>query len=414
MGLTFYQNYLDNISKTPNQQYIENFQAMVSQEWTNTTQLYSVEEQNSIGDSEYQKIQVWVDSVIDMNTGTKQSDDFKKFSFEDFSHDGSKGLMYQYSNNYWITINTSDIGSITKSIYLRRCNNTLRYIDKDNGSLIEIPCVIEYDVGSPQPFKDKDAITPNNHLILLVQGNDDTNKLKVNQRFIFNGRPWKLVGYNNSLLQSLEENTTLLYYDLFLDEKLPSDDLIGNIANRYEYDYQVNIVQSNFSQVLGSIGKLDAVVTFNGQNIDRQIIWSSNENAKIDSKGNFELIGIVGSKAVIKASIGENTTSYDQIEITIVGNIQNDKYELLMNPLIEEISQFEEVVINFNEYKNGSKIVSNISVANLGEKETYKIDVINQNSIKVTCLIPSETPLKLTFTGAHSTLVQFIKLEPAF
>lgn len=377
--MRFFKNYLDNISVTPNDSYRNDLQNLIYEQWTNSTQISGnrgippVFEQEDIGIETYKELEVSIDMVVEMGTGLRKSDDFKTFAFREITHNTTLGLMYKFNDSYWITINESELASVVSSAVVRRCNNTLRWVDKYNGSIVEMPCVIEYDATSPSPQYDKDINTPNNSYVIIAQGNDKTRELKVNQRFIINGRPFKLTGYNNALQNSMVDgSTTLYYYDVYLDEISPSDDLENNVANRFDYNYKLDITNKITQQVKGYSGKLDGVVYLNDEVVDRKIIWSCNENAQIDSNGDFTLIGENGSIATFEAHLEGNTNVYDELSIEITDNIE-DVYNIFITPLYEEIKQYETVKMYYGVTKNGNMIHSNIDIIDIGKDNTYEI-----------------------------------------
>ncbi|MGL5767086.1 MAG: hypothetical protein ACRCX8_15735, partial [Sarcina sp.] len=334
----FYGVYMDHVAKSPKASFLEGKQAQISSWFYNTTQCFQIDEQQKVGEDIYNPIDVIIDSVIEMGTGQKLSDDWKELSFEMIDHNTKKGIMYRFENETWITVNTSDIASPTKSVIVKRCNNILRWVDRETGNIIEYPCSIGYDVASPKPKYEKTIATPDNSLTLIVQGTNETRGLKVNQRFLFNGRPFKLTGINNVLQNGIvDTTTTLLYYDLYLDSILPTDDVNMNIANLYEYNYYVSILSSPKEQLKGYKGQIEAFAMYNGENVNRNIVYASNANATIDQNGNYELTGEVGSVATLKAYIEGNPSSGDSASINIVGSISKDIYTLEINPLIEEL-----------------------------------------------------------------------------
>lgn len=236
LNLPMYQTMLQARDTIP-YNYYKNFQqALIDSQWTNTTTLYTVNEQQSINIWEFNEIEVHLNHAIAMVTkGLPNGDDFRKINFQDLDHDITRGLYYMFDNNYWIATFTDEAELLTKNVMVRRCNNWLKWIDKSTGNILEYPCVLAYDATSPQNQVDNDIITPNNGLFIIVQGNTDTLSIETNQRFLFNGRPFKVAGYNNALMESsVDESPNILYLDTYLDEISPYDDFENGIANNFE------------------------------------------------------------------------------------------------------------------------------------------------------------------------------------
>lgn len=414
--MIYYQNIIDNnISPKPNEQYRNDIQASIDWGWDNTSAKYTVQEENTIGGTTYTDIDVWIDYVVaDGSSPFKNGDDFRRFIFQDITHEVIRGQYYKFDDNYWIGYFTDEYSGLVKSINVRRCNNFLRWVDPDIGAIKSVPCVIDYDIGSSRPKQDKDIIVADNSMVIIVQGNEDTKKLKQNQRFLFNGRPFKLAGFNNALLNGVVDNSTnLFYYDLYLDVIQPTDDVQNNIANRYEYNYTVDIIQDVMEQVNGFSGKLNTTVTFNNEVVDRDITWVGNQFVTVDNNGNYTLNGAVGDVATIRAYITGNPDIYDEISIGIV-NAVVDSYEIVAEPLYAELKQGQTVTFNVKLYKNGVAQADVVNATLSGAPSTaYTFSMVN-NVCTLKCNGISTTPLSITFTSGQHNKTISIKLKSAF
>ena len=236
MALPFFESGIASgaITGSPNNEYREMLQAYVNEQWDNTTALQNLEEQDAIGSSEYSQVEAMIANLIDLtSTGQKTGRDFIRVFFRDFTHEVIQGRYYKYNSNYWITDDVSLYEGVSPLITLRRCNNSLRMIDPENGNIYSAPCVVDYDMTSPMAKISKYVITPNNHANIIVQANADTMRLfKLNTRFILGGRPFKLYSYQNTLLDDLDNQVpTIMYLDLYLDEIHAGDDLENRIAD---------------------------------------------------------------------------------------------------------------------------------------------------------------------------------------
>jgi hypothetical protein len=98
--------------------------------------------------------------------------------------------------------------------------------------------VLEYDATAASPRVDNNIITPNNRIRVIVQANKDTLTLKVNYRFIFGGRTFKIIGYNNYMIDTIDGQQSILYIQTQLDEISPYDDFVNNIAYNYDEESQ--------------------------------------------------------------------------------------------------------------------------------------------------------------------------------
>ena len=266
---------------------------------------------------------------------------------------------------------------------VRRCNNILKIKDPENGGIFSIPCVVDYDMAASTVKVTKYILTPNNHAVIMVQGNEDTLRLfKTNTRYILSGRPFKLYGYQNAVEYDITSPSTLLYLDLYLDEFRDGDNVIDGVAENGKYDYSISINADNMTLVKESAGKLTAMVYLNGVEVNREIIWESNnpEIVDIDEHGNYTVIGDVGESTDIIAYIKDNDIDYDSITIS-VGELE-ETIKIVTVPSFDIIRQYETIPFTISAYYNGEEVTDNLLVI-LGtdsdileiEEQAYKFDV---------------------------------------
>ena len=229
----------------PNDYYRDLIQEFISSQWDNTSAKTpenggAILEQAAIGSSEYNVIEAWVKpTVASTTTGMKDSADFLQFIFKDITHTAPRGLLYQFDNNYWLVHDSGKFDGLPKSVGVRRCNNYMRI--KDGESVFSIPCIVDYDMGSPSVQVSTPIITPNNHAVVMVQGNDDTFRLfKYNTRYMLGGRPFKLYAWQNAVNADGITKPTLLYLDLYLDEAHAGDNIDNQLADNGSTDYPMD------------------------------------------------------------------------------------------------------------------------------------------------------------------------------
>lgn len=387
MSLRFFDNTVNNnINPIPPVLYEELQQEFVNLQWSNTAVIETVKEQNGIGCDTYNDIDVWVDATIaDTTTGLKDTFDFLKFIFKDINHSVKRGQMYQFDNNYWIVHSYTPYDGLVQSCGVRRCNNFLRMIDPLNGSLVKFPCIIDYDMSSPSAQTSKYIITPNNHAVVMVQGNDLSHRLlKTNTRFILGGRPFKLLAYQNAIEDDVvSPENTLMYLDLYLDEIHDKDDIIHGLAENGEFNYNIVINSSDMSLLPNDTGVLTTTVLLNGNQVEREIVWeSSNKNiVKINSNGEYNIIGENGESAFIKAYIKGNDNLYDEIKISVVDSEPTFALPILkLNPTFDVIRQYENIIFNVSVEFKGITYTSFDSIQiNLINNSSDFVELINSN-----------------------------------
>lgn len=377
MNLRFFNNIINNeIDTKPNNLYRDLQQEFINIQWDNTTALEIVQEQEDIGINCYHDLQVWlVPTVSDTSTGMKDVRDFNKLIFKDINHTVKRGLMYKFDNCYWLVHSYSEYDGVVQDCGIRRCNNFLRMIDPLNGSVFSIPCVVDYDMAASTVKVTKYILTPNNHAVVLVQGNQDTLRLfKTNTRFILSGRPFKLYGYQNAVEYSAEEqSSTLLYLDLYLDEIRDGDDIENSIAENEIYNYSIFVNSKDLILSAGSSGSLSANVLLNGKEVERSIYWKSSDNdiVSIDMNGDYILNGEIGQVATITAYLDGNEKVFDSINITV--GEQGEDISILLNPSFDKIRQYSTINFNIEVYYNGNLIKDNLDISCSTDSEILTI-----------------------------------------
>jgi len=377
MNLRFFNNIINNeIDTKPNNLYRDLQQEFINIQWDNTTALEIVQEQEDIGINNYHDLQVWlVPTVSDTSTGMKDVRDFNKLIFKDITHTVKRGLMYKFDNCYWLVHSYSEYDGVVQDCGIRRCNNFLRMIDPLNGSVFSIPCVVDYDMAASTVKVTKYILTPNNHAVVLVQGNQDTLRLfKTNTRFILSGRPFKLYGYQNAVEYSAEEqSSTLLYLDLYLDEIRDGDDIENSIAENEIYNYSIFVNSKDLILSVGSSGSLSANVLLNGKEVERSIYWKSSDDdiVSIDMNGNYILNGEIGQVATITAYLDGNEKVFDSINITI--GEQGEDISILLNPSFDKIRQYSTINFEVEVYYNGNLIKDNLDISCSTDSEILNI-----------------------------------------
>lgn len=404
-----------NLSETPHNRYINQLQALINDRWDNSTQTsYPIYQQAEIGSATYEVVDVSVDTAIDIGTGFKKGDDFKVFSHKNISTEVPLGLMYKTDRDYWICINTNGFESPTNSIEVRRCNNIMKWVDPNNGFVHQQWCAIDYELSTPQPSKDKDVIVANGHIFVIVQGNELTRAIRKNQRFIFNGQPYKISAYQTMLNNDVgTKHSTLLYIDMYLDTIQPSDDLVNNIANATDYIYTVEIQPDFSKQVSGFTGQVSATVEFNGEVVDRDIIWSGNEYVTIDDNGDYELTGSVGDVAVITATLSGNQNVFATCDIEIVDNVV-DIYDVVIEPSFDEVRQKQPMTFTAYLYQNGVRQDDEITWGYSGLTTDYFALSQDGHTFTLSVLKLTNDPLTLTFSAGVATKTIDVMLKPLF
>lgn len=340
--------------------------------------------------------------------------------FRDIEHPVFQGLYYIFDDNYHISYFYNRYDGLEKALAVRRCNNAMRIVDPENGSVFSIPCVIDYDMTSPSQQVSSYIITPNNHAVVMVQGNADTLRLfKLNTRYMFNGRPFKLLAYQNAIWQNLQNQTpTLLYLDLYLDELHDKDDVENELAYNGEYDYTIQIDADDMELTNGSTGILTTTVSLNGLEAERNVLWESSnpEVVTINIGGQYQVVGDSGTSATITAILDGNTNVASSITIQVVDE-QSIQPLVTINPLFNKIRQYDSIDFTIEVMYGSSTIVPEIvqvSLAQSGQVLSNQYLTISQSesqyTITANAIAPEPQTLYVTVQNtdpSFQTIQQF-------
>ena len=377
MPLPYFENALDSgYLQSPNDYFRDLQQAAIDNLFDCTSAKYTVQEQDAIGTSTYHDIDVWLDYIVGTtSSGVKNGVDFTQLMFKNIDHHIVQGLYYIFEDNFHISYFYNRHDGLEKSVAVRRCNNAMRIVDPANGSVFSIPCVIDYDMTSPSQQVSSYIITPNNHAVVMVQGNEDTLRLfKLNTRYMFNGRPFKLLAYQNTLNENLSnQKPTLLYLDLYLDELHDKDDIANNLAYNGEFNYSISIDSDNMKLQKGANGNLMATVTVNGEEGSSDVVWNSSDPTCviISEDGQYSVIGNTGTSAVITAVLKGNAQVSANITIEVVDS-ELVQAKIILSPAFDKIRQYETLTFNV-EVLYGAKVLANVDGIKLSLAENEEV-----------------------------------------
>lgn len=394
---------------TPNDYYRDLAQSFINQSWTNNVAKTpenggEIKEQTEIGSDEYKIIDAWVKTTVgDVTTGMRDSGDFIKIYFRDIDHVGVRGLYYQFYNSWWICNEFGHFSGIAQDCGLRRCNNVLKIIEPENGSVFSVPCVVDYDMSSPSAQVSRYIITPNNHATVMVQGNVNTLRLfKTNTRYVLSGRPFKLYGYQNALnLNLTTDYDTLLYLDLYLDEIHDGDDLVNGVAYNGDYNYKVKINSTDMTLSAGSTGTLTVDVMLNGKEVDRPVVWKTNnpEIVTIDQNGNYTVVDEVGQSANITVMLSGNEAVTDSIKITVGEPVVES--EIYLDPAFNKIREYQTIEFDVKVSIGGVEIKPD--TVRINADSEYLTVEKTTSGWQLTCNKRSAMPLTMNVTIVDKT-----------
>lgn len=403
-------NYIKNISQTPEEMWQSLNQATINDMWDDTTQLRQVKEQTAYPfKNEYNSYEAWVSTISDdlINT-SKVYSDFIEVLFKDVEHKQNyKGQYYkvaldkEHEETY---ICYDRMGTITqlKDFKCVRCNNVLTWIDKYK-NVVTIPCYLGTDITSTNNLISKDGIVNNARMIILVQANEFTKSIVDNQRFMFqNSTAFKVEEVNNFMREEgTDGEVTCVKMYVSYSPILPIDNKELNICDYYSVNYELKIDQEEVNQIKGFNGKLTATLKDNGSNSSLPLVWSSSDNSvvKIDNDGNYTIIGNNGDKSIITCCMKDNNEIKDSIIINVVKTLDGIK-RIIVNPSnITLLKENQTVEFICGVYMDNELQTDDVNcVASNVDNSCYEL-IKDNNNYKLFIKKKSLNPLKLTFTA---------------
>jgi len=326
---------------SPKEDYVDLFQQTLNEQFYNSSNWWTIEEETAIGSQEYEDVDVRISHVINAETGLKLGDDWKTLFFINVSHPAEMGKYYVFDDNTWITTNIEFEKNLTGTCTIRRCNNTLRWIDEATGGYYEEPCAIEYLVKEPRDYATQGSpfMTPGGFLHIQTQLNERTILIAENQRFLFGGAGhwmgYKVIGAGINNFRNTEtydnESAKVLTLDLiasFINPEL--DDIVDGIADVYTNVYQISVSSGSAQGNIDDTIQLDATVYYNDNTVTRELTWeSSNVNvASVDDDG------LVTCNALGQCEINvyvKNSSTFTTSWITVTATPENN-YEIVITP----------------------------------------------------------------------------------
>lgn len=416
MALTFYDSWR-KVSSTPSEYWSESLQALIDEQFENASNIYTIEEETTRGTMTFTNLTCRICHVLtDKQTGEKLGDDFKELIFKNMDYDVFIGKRFRFDDNIFICTNTDNYHYVTKSCIIRRCNNSLRWID-DYGNKNQEPCICDYKILNDSNDYNANIITPQGAIDnITLQYNDKSKNINPNQRFLI-GNPrvcYKIKGngINNYLNEkTFDDNSVQLTKINVVYDPInkATDDIINGYANAYQTNYTISIDQGlSLEQNVGYTSSLSTTVKLNNEVVNgMELLWESSDSdiCEIEPNGTFILKNI--GDCTITVSLKNNPSVSDIMNISVKA-IPSDSYEIRISPNVTEIAQGDFQNYDVNLYKNGIQQSDAVTITASGVPSTYYKLTTSANGFLVANIKQySPSPLTVNCTsGSYNTSIQ--------
>lgn len=225
-------DYTDTVGRN----IADNYQDIINDRFSYATDFEVIQEQLANGGKTYKDVGVRVTSLINPTVGENYGDQYKKIIFQTYNYPKDLGYMYKFNGKTWLTVNTRTVTNLSGHSIVRMCNNTLKWVDKNDKSVLRSwDCVFTNHLSNSSfDYGAKEVIQVSGEMVVLVQRNAETNQITYNDRFIFDGKAFQVNQLQNHLSQ------TYLILKMFETQVQPEDDIVNNIANANTLNPSVN------------------------------------------------------------------------------------------------------------------------------------------------------------------------------
>ena len=113
-------NYYDSFLKVnckPKDEWYQASAELQGMQFDDTSTVWDdIEEETTFGSLEFQPIRARVTTIIDVKTGQRNGDNFRKIIFYDYTHRPVVGTRYRFDDNIWIVVATKDLKVTSSSL----------------------------------------------------------------------------------------------------------------------------------------------------------------------------------------------------------------------------------------------------------------------------------------------------------
>lgn len=419
--MSLYNDFLTRTkttSDTINEYYRTYRQQWMNKYFNNTTLVKTIKEEIYPFNNEYEEYEVHVDTVSDVTLNTsKVIGNYLSLIFKDCTHKTYRGQKVIYNDEPYLCYNMAlDLSSISKTNIIK-CNNKLRWINSE-GAIIEEPCFVGWEITSTNNNITKDITIEQRRLVCLIQGNENTNDIEVNQRFLLSkSKAFEVTQVFKENLDNINNeysNMFTMYIEWSSVINTDNQDLL--LADYYNLNYNIQINQEDISLSNGDVGIFTQTTTLNSSEMNVPVTWSSsNEDViTIDENGNYEVLGVDGETCTISCNILDNEQVKDSIEISIEDTPTETKILKITPEEITKINKNQSKKIYYGVYINDVLQSDIVTISYSGATSDYYEVVDITNGIEITCLESTNTSLEITFESGALTKTMSIKLLGMF
>lgn len=263
---------------------------------------------NTFADSPFYK-ELMINNVLTPCRVESTDKSFKKKLLFMSNNSNKIGNLLTLDNDTWMIIDYQNNGVMPVGL-IHKCNQLLKWKDMDD-NLQQIYCIITNEIKIVDGTKeDKFMILPSGKFNIILPVNVHVNKLKRDNRFIFNNSAWMAVFIDR------KSNDGLVLITVEEDEIKTTDDMVNEIADNHQYVYSIEILNNNITLQVNESTELNVLTKKDGIIVISPIL--SYESSDED-------VAIVENGVVTGISDGDCNiiVSYQNVSDSVTVNVQD-------------------------------------------------------------------------------------------
>ena len=241
-------------------------------------------------------------------------DDFRKLLFKSLSEVVEVGYKFKIDNEYWLCYNTDNIGAVTKSAYIRRCNATLKWKNK-YGTIISEPAFVGYfkfaQTTNTVEF-DKQMRLGGNLRLAVLQANERTDDIVKDMRFMFDNLAFRVTSVTRLTHKGLVEVSLEEHLINKITDSISLEIADYNATTKFDI-----IVESGHDSIyVGEVDTISYKVLYDGVEVSEDCVVESSDDLIVSVNGNT-ITGVSIGTAVITVYLSNSEDIKTQFNVSV-------------------------------------------------------------------------------------------------
>lgn len=350
---------------------------------------------------------------------TRKTDDWKEVMFPqraiDYYPIGAKLITL---GNTWLNINPSNMGSAYATAIMARCNSSYNSYDYYGNVITEPLYIGAYEIRKSATQTEAFHITlMDGNIQVTCQLNDVTKKLGETKRLVIGSKIYFITGFADYMQEFTgdRDSAHLLTFTARVEEPTKDDDMTVNFIAGGNLEHFEAVIDAPKAVFIGGNAQIKPVFVHNENVVasteQYPVTWefiSSDENvAQIANNGQITAIsaGTFTATAILKEN--PNVTASVEIEIVDTAGEPHIVFEEYKDSTISQYTANTYTAHYYNEngVQTAEPLEWTFSGADYATDYVYGVAQDGQ-SVVVTCIRPSATPLNITAShdGVSATI----------